>query len=640
MDKRRYFGLLTGVLLVAAVLRFFALPDFPSGISHDEVAEVLIAEDILHGHHALFFRAAYGQEPLFLYLVAGALTFLGRNVLALRFVSAAVGLLTVAAGARLARRLWGTYAAIITAAGLSVMLWPVFWSRVGLRGMTLPLVLCLAAEALWRALRAPARATRFAVMAGVWSGLSAYTYLASRGVPILYGAFLVYLGLFDRTLLRRRWRELLIVIGVALVIALPLILFLSGNKDVQTRVYEVDAPLQALRQGDAGPVLDNVWRVARMFSVLGDPIERNNYPDRPVFPEPVWALLFYAGLVIALLRLRDARQGFVLIWLGVMLSPTVATVDAPCFVRALGALPVVMVLPGLGATWCMQWCSRQSKWIRVVFVGALSVGFALNVGLTVYDYAVRWPLIPSGQFVWQADLVDVARWMDAQSAVFDATVAGLSNDSMDDPSLDLLLRRSDIRVRWVDTGSPLGAGGAWLVPRAGGVLYIPAVAPISIPLRDRLIGWGATAMAHARFMEFVTPPILADMRVQADFEGNVGLVMLDAPEQALAPGAIVTAFSVWEAGDGPHPPLKVFVHLVDGEGRLWMQHDGLDSPARFWQPGDRIVQIHTFTLPSDAPPGVYTLRVGLYDRETLLPYPLRDGQPFFEAATIQVLAWE
>ncbi|MBN1486783.1 MAG: glycosyltransferase family 39 protein, partial [Anaerolineae bacterium] len=147
------------ILLLAVVLRFWELPQLPRGIAHDEVAEVLIARDILKGHHALFFQEAYGQEPLFLYLVAGAMGILGENVLALRFVSASVGLLTVAAGARLARRLFDLQVALITAAGLGVMLWPVFWSRVGLRGMTLPLTMCLGFESLWRALHTPSHSS-------------------------------------------------------------------------------------------------------------------------------------------------------------------------------------------------------------------------------------------------------------------------------------------------------------------------------------------------------------------------------------------------------------------------------------------------------------------------------------------------
>jgi len=636
LDRRRYSGLLTIILLIAAVMRFWALPQFPSGIAHDEVAEVLIAEGILQGHHAVFFPAAYGQEPLFLYLVAIALALFGRHGLALRFVTAAVGLLTVAAAARLARRLFGPHAALATAAGLGVMLWPVFWSRVGLRGMTLPLVLCLGADALWRALQARQRTVHFALIAGCWWGLTAYTYLASRGVPILYGVFLLYLLFFDRRLVCRRWRELALTLGIALLVASPLILYVSMNKTVQTRVYEVDAPLQALRQGDPGAIVENARRLAGMFSVRGDPLERNNYPGRPVFPEPLWALLFYGGSVVALRRLRDVRYGFVLIWLGAMLLPTLVTTDAPSFVRALGALPAVMLLPGIGTAWMWQQCLRRSKWIRAVCTGILGLAFVLNIGLTIRDYGMRWPLIPSEQFVWQVDFVDIARWMDSHPVEADVTVAGLSNDTMDDPSLDLLLRRSDLRVRWVDTGSPLGAGGAWVVPRAGGRLFVPTIVPVNDRLRDYMAEWGATATSHARFTEFVVPPILPAARVQADFEGHVSLIALDVPVQSVAPKATVTLFSVWEAGDGPHPPLKVFVHLVDGEGRLWAQHDGLDSPAQFWEPGDRIVQVHTLTLPSAIPPGGYTLRVGLYDRVTLLPYPLRDGRAYFEAVTIQV----
>jgi len=609
----------------------------------------LIAEDVLRGHHALFFAEAYGQEPLFLYLVAGALVLLGRNVLALRFVTASVGLLTVAAGARLGRRLFGANAALIAAAGLGGMLWPVFWSRVGLRGMTLPLVMCLAAEASWQALTARGRAVtarprasavwshavRVAALSGVWWGLSAYTYLASRGVPLLLGGFLGYLVLFNRDLLRRRWRELGLMMTVALLIALPLVLYVSGNTDLQSRVYEVDAPLVALRLGDFAPVIENAGKIARMFSVRGDPIERDNYPDRPVFPEPVWAAMFYVGLMVVVLRLRDARYGFVLIWLVVMLSPTLVTVDAPSFVRALGALPAVMLLPGIGGAWLAHQACRLRPWAGRVFAGVVGVAFVANVVLLARDYFVRWPTIPSGQFVWQADLLAVAEAVGACPGILDVTVAGLSNDTMDDTSFDLLLRRDDARVRWVDTGSPLCTGGALVVPQGGGRVLVPSVVTVNDALREWLAAQGAVEKSDARFTEFVVPP-LEDVGILADFEGNVQLSALEVPVGPFAPGATLTLRSVWRVGPGEHPPLKIFVHFFDQEGVLRAQHDGLDSPAQFWQPGDVVVQVHTFGVPADAPDGDYRLHVGLYDRETLSPYSLQDGRAFFEGNVVEV----
>ncbi|MCJ7551977.1 MAG: hypothetical protein MUQ30_20090 [Anaerolineae bacterium] len=449
---------LLAVLMVSAGLRFWALPNFPPGIEHDEVAEVLIAEGILEGRHALFFAEAYGQEPLFLYLVAGMRFLIGRNVLALRFVSASVGLLMVAAGARFAHRLTNERAAVMTAAGIGVSLWPVFWSRVGLRGMLLPLTMALGADALWAVLRGR-RVRRNTVLAGTWFGLSAYTYLAARGVPLLLLSLVALLWLFDRKRLRCYWRALLAALLLAALIAAPLAIHLLRNEEYQTRVYEVDAPLRALRQGDVGPVLANVPRLVGMFTVRGDVTERNNLPNRPVFAEPVWALLFVLGVGVALWRLTEVRYGFLLAWLAVMMSPSLVTIEAPNFVRTLGTLPAVMILLAVGAELLWQLVQRRRPGLIGLPVAILAAAFVLNLGLTVRDYFIRWPQTPEVAFVWQGDLAEVAAWLDGAPEVTSVTVGGLSTSSMDVLSLDLLMRREDVGVRWCDPGSPLGAGG-------------------------------------------------------------------------------------------------------------------------------------------------------------------------------------
>lgn len=63
----------------------------------------------------------------------------------------------------------------------------------------------------------------------------------------------------------------------------------------------------------------------------------------------------------------------------------------------------------------------------------------------------------------------------------------------------------------------------------------------------------------------------------------------------------------------------VFVHVVDTEGRVVAQHDGVPSFGRYpttaWQPGALIVDVHTIRV--DAPPGTYALVVGMYDTDSL-----------------------
>ena len=100
----------------------------------------------------MFFKEAYGQEPLFLYLMAGSTALIGDNVMAIRFTSVFVAMLTLAASYRLLRRMFSPTVALVALAGLSIALWPVFWGRVGLRAMTLPLMLALGFDWLWRGL--------------------------------------------------------------------------------------------------------------------------------------------------------------------------------------------------------------------------------------------------------------------------------------------------------------------------------------------------------------------------------------------------------------------------------------------------------------------------------------------------------
>ena len=64
----------------------------------------------------------------------------------LRFTSLAVAMLTLAASFRLTRRLFGSVAAPVSLALVGVTFWPLFFARVAVRGMTLPLTTCLGAD--------------------------------------------------------------------------------------------------------------------------------------------------------------------------------------------------------------------------------------------------------------------------------------------------------------------------------------------------------------------------------------------------------------------------------------------------------------------------------------------------------------
>ncbi|HEV8637093.1 MAG TPA: glycosyltransferase family 39 protein [Chloroflexota bacterium] len=110
-------------------------------------------------------------------------------------------------------------------------------------------------------------------------------------------------------------------------------------------------------------------------------------------------------------------------------------------------------------------------------------------------------------------------------------------------------------------------------------------------------------------------PIFA---AQAAF-GTASLVGFDARGEPRPSGRVVVGLHF--APEGPYPrDLEVFVHLIDGAGKIVTQHDGPPCgggcPTSSRSGGELIVDEHAVELPGALPAGQYELVVGLYDATT------------------------
>ena len=647
------------ILLLAFFFRTYELTGLGLGLEHDEVAEWQIADGIRNGQHALFFKEAYGQEPLFLYLMAGSTALIGDNAMAIRFTSVLVAMLTLAASYRLLRRMFGPTVALVALAGLSIALWPVFWGRVGLRAMTLPLMLCLAFDFLWRGLTAPIQNSKSKIpnpflIAGVFFGLSAYTYLSSRALPILLAIFTLYLVLFARKKMTGKWRGLFVCFIVAGVMALPLVITLLTQPDLQFRISEVSGPLDKALQGDTSEIAVNVGRAFGMFTAQGDSTVRDNWPNRPVFPEMIGQWLFLGGVIVAFTRLRQPRYVLALLWIGVMLIPTIVTTGAPNFTRTLGALPMVFAMPGIAVEASLFWAPRlfplqyyqtASRMTTAIIWLGLIVVLGVNAVSTYEDYFIKWPQHPETQFVFQADFAAIAKDIDA-SDVMDVSVGGLSNDTMDDPSLYLLRQRKDVQVRWFDSGSPISSGGAIIgggdFPR---VVYVPSIVPIASFSYEVSLKDGNPVVETDHFRRYNPLSFLPNglpFRDARWFADTAIFIRSGLVPNTVQPGSAIEFVTLWGGSKTIEYPRRIFVHLIDpANGQVLAQHDGLDAPTRFWRYQDEILQTHHLTIPQDAQPGRYELRTGLYDPTSGMRVPLtnklkQDGADYIVLGTIEV----
>lgn len=96
-------------------------------------------------------------------------------------------------------------------------------------------------------------------------------------------------------------------------------------------------------------------------------------------------------------------------------------------------------------------------------------------------------------------------------------------------------------------------------------------------------------------------------------------------EQMPSPGQPLFLMSYWHVNQTPAGQLKIFLHLIDEQGQVAAQFDGLDVETRRLRRGNEIAQLHTIWLPPELPPGQYGLQLGVYDSETGLRFSVPTG---------------
>jgi 4-amino-4-deoxy-L-arabinose transferase-like glycosyltransferase len=587
------------ILLVAAVLRLVDLDGVPPGLAHDEVANWLIDRDILAGNHGVYFEKAYGHEAGYHYLQAATVALFGDHVYGLRLPSVFAGLLGIAISYALTRKLLGETVALTSAALLAGLFWQLFLSRLGVRAILLPAVSGLSAWFFWKGLQAEPgeSALRDLLWAGGLAGASLYTYMAARAVPLIFVAFVGYLALFQRGLVQRHWRGLVLFFVMLVVVAAPLAAWLLAHPGAEYRIGEIDQPLVALRAGDVGPVAQNGLRLLSFFGWAGDPLVRQNLPGRPVF-DPLAGLCFYVGVLLALWRWRQPEYAFLVLWLVISLIPSLVTADAPSSIRCVNALVVVGGLAGLSL----------ERGLRIAGDGRLAVAgvavwLVLTGGWTARDYFGRWTQQDEVHFVWQTALWEAAAGLDADPDPGPVVVGGWTPDTMDPPSMELFLRRDDLLLRYVDPAEAL------IFPSQGARMVRPSILPVEPLLSDLADHWGWKNDDQGSYsLAYLPAPRPAETNPPIWFDNGVAFLGIHVHH---APAG-VALLSLWQARGPVQEPIRIFCHLLDDGGEIAAQDDGLGAPAGYWGSGDLIVQVHRVSLPA----GVYQPRIGLYNPQT------------------------
>lgn len=647
--------LLLVVTILPAALRLYALDRLPPGLYHDEAYNGLDALNVIRGSRPIFFEANNGREPLFIYLAAWSVSCLGRSPLAIRWVAALLGTLTVPATYGMARELLGRREALWTALVTAITFWHLNLSRVGFRAVSLPLLTALCLWFLARGLHRN-RLLDFG-LGGVWLGLSFYSYLAARFLPIAFALWILY-WLWRRQPIN--WRGLALFFAVALIIASPLLVYAVQHLDsflersMQVSIFNPD-----INQGDfVGTLLRHVGKTLGMFNWRGDFIPRHNLPDRPVF-DFAMGLCFLLGLATALRRAFERQEyALLLIYWMVMLIPTILAEDAPHFLRAVGILPVLFVFPAIGLKTLWEALrARTAKQIASLAV-VLLLGWSLYA--TVNDYFFHHVRSEAAYYNFETGAVELAAQVNRFVGTGWHFGSGLRVlEEMPVPHrrvyLDERLWRDWTSLRYLVPDTPnlmlLGESASppapqsedevWLIvwPYAEDNQYLTLL-PMGrlISVREGPLERGDLE-EQARLLSVIYEAVPAGQvpsNLQVPFERGIELLGYEWDNELN--GTRLRLF--WHAGAALDADYSVFVHWRRGD-QVVAQSDSYPAqgyyPTHLWRPGDIVADDHLLT-PSLVPGEGDLISVGLYSLQTMKRLQVldRSGAAVADHVTIEL----
>ncbi|WP_420644325.1 ArnT family glycosyltransferase [Candidatus Leptofilum sp.] len=674
MNRNRQPVLLLLILLLAAFLRLWQLDSFPPGLYHDEAYNGLDALSLVQGklfpqfyegwelyaqeahgdnrpeptRWPIFFEGNYGREPLHVYLMAVSIWLFGATPFALRLVPALAGVLAVMLTYFAARELLqqpsGTVAQdalklatvpkngnqspisnlqshipLLAAFFMAILMPAIHFSRFGLRAMVFVPVEMLTIIFFWRAYNlsqiTPSprhHVTLSFLLAGFFLGLGIYIYAAARLFPLLFVLFVPFWAWQDWSGLRRNVWNVGGMTAVSLLTALPILLFFWRYP------YFFVFRIAYVANRGRGTVADqplltwllNVGRVVRGLYWQGETHFRHNLPGRP-YLDPIQAIFFTLGVVHTVRQKLNPRTVFLLLWLLVMLLPTIMSGDAPHFGRMTGAAGPIAILVSVGAVWLFSVINQSLVRYRLLFT-VYCLLFAVSLAFTVRDYFGRYashPQLATDFYLPDWELGQLAAAQGERTAVY------LTPTQEEMATIFFALAEPDDIRSFSGTGEllPLGFTGE-------PVVYL--VRPSTPETMDRLqtaFPAGEAGEPLTDVTPFFVPAEAARLNGFQTREAFWGEKIALTGYRAEVKENQVRVTLAWQALAEMTREYTAFVHLLDAEGNLVAQLDRPPEgyPTTVWQLGELVQDTYTIQLPADLPPGRYMVQTGFYHLPTL-----------------------
>ncbi len=218
----------------------------------------------------------------------------------------------------------------------------------------------------------------------------------------------------------------------------------------------------------------------------------------------------------------------------------------------------------------------------------------------------------------------------AHGPAVDLLLGGVQVDELA-PEHFAQLGTNDVTLRWFNPDEALilpdGARPVWLAVGA-------------TPLHPRLAAYLSLAPAaeptrgDGYSLQQVTP-VLPSVTVEAfALSHNDGQITFNGAPVIETENGTLNIVTLWQQTGRPQP-VKIFIHVLDGNGEIAAQWDGLSAEWEGWRPGDTLIQRHELPL-NGLSLGDYRITVGLYNPEKMERWYTAEGLDVIELGQVSV----
>jgi hypothetical protein len=552
--------------------------------------------------YPLYTEVLLNKPPLFVWILQLAFRVAGQTLAVGRLTVLALTLPGLIALGTVARQLWGRWAGVASAA-----VW-VGLPEVPLRAHAImsdlpALAFALASLGASCAYRRRGRRTWLILSAAAFAGaLLIHPLLIYFGPTLLAVLFLPDRDRANEKSTRAKvWPDLAVFAGVGATLGL-LVLAALDRRAFLTWVFQYNFRTASVaRPTDLGT----------NWGLITDYLNHR------------WPVMAMAGIgAVTLCAKSVQRRGLIIaaIWLFSTLAVLLTWSPLWMHYRLFAALPMVVVA-GSGLAELGRWATSRHNWEQGrewLFAGASVLMLGAGAWFTVGRWRGDLPHLTLDRS-WSEDRLMARAFLQRASKPDDLIVT-------DDPLSAFAAGRlvaptlTEASYRHIHLGYLTAADlvESTLRYRAPIVLFatgrldeLPTYEPWVRAMAED--GQRAFGTLRAYTLDLSDP---TRQSVSARLGDSIILEAYTEPSDAVRAGDVLTTTLFWRCQGEVRENYHVFVHLVDDDGKMVGQNDGLPLlgayPTSEWTQDLLLPDPHPFAIASDAPPGEYQLVAGMY----------------------------